>query len=134
MKMNFFKKTSMALAAVFVCLSVLAPAAGAVDVLQPCQDPAAKDSTLCKAKSASDGKNPIYGPDGIITKAISFLSIIVAIAATITIIVAGLKYVTSGSNPQDVTKARELVLYAVVGLIVAGSAQAIVRFFLNTIK
>lgn len=120
-------------------LGIFAPAAvSAVDVLQVCNDPntaqQAQGSVVCKEQRASDGKNPIFGPEGVLTRAIQFLSVIVAIASVIVIIVAGLKYVTSGSNPQDVGKAREMILYAVVGLVIAGLAQALVRFFLNTLQ
>ena len=75
--------------------------------------------------------NPFFGPQGVLTEAISLLSIIVGIAAVIMIILSGLKFITSGSNPQDVTKAREMLLYAVVGIIIAVTAQLIVRVFIS---
>lgn len=85
-----------------------------------------------------DGKvsnnNPIFGPDGILTTLINILSIIVGIAAIIIIMLAGLRFITSGSNPQDVTNARERVIYAIVGLIVATLAQIIVRFILGKVN
>lgn len=91
----------------------------------------APDSTACKEKTEGKKSNPIYGADGILTKVINLLSIVVGIAAVLAIMVAGLKFITSGSNPQQVTVAREMVLYAVVGLIVAALAQLLIRFVLG---
>ena len=129
MKRRFLKTVTIFCAQFVLLFAILAPTAvSAADVLQVCNDPASKNSVVCKEKAASDGKNPIFGPDGVLTRAIEFLSVIVAIASVIVIIVAGLKYVTSGS------KAREMILYAIVGLVIAGLAQALVRFFLNTLQ
>ena len=77
--------------------------------------------------------NPLYGPEGIITIAVNLLSIVVGIAAVIGIIVAGIKYLTSASNPEEANLARELIIYAVVGLILATVAQVMVRTVLNNI-
>lgn len=91
-------------------------------------------ATVCEEKKSTSGKNPIYGPDGILTTIINILSIIVGIVAVIGIMAAGLKFITSGSNPQQVTVAREMVLYAVVGLIIAASAQVLVRFIIGKVN
>jgi Type IV secretion system pilin len=97
----------------------------AVDTFdEVCKQPRAQDSTVCKGKELG-GKNPLFGPDGVITAVIEIVSIIVGIAAVIVIILGGLKFITSGSNPQEVTKARETILYAIVGLAIAALAQII---------
>lgn len=108
--------------------------ATAVDVFQPCQE-GGQDSTVCESKTAQEtgDRNPIFGPDGILTMVINLISAIVGIAAVIVIILAGLKFITSGTNPQDVNNAREMVIYAAVGLVVAVSAQLFVRVFLAQI-
>lgn len=97
------------------------------------QAPQAQSSTVCKSKELG-GKNPIFGPDGVLTVAINIISIIVGVVALIFVILGGLKFITSGSNPQDVSKARETVIYALVGLMIAGLAQVIVQFFLKKIN
>jgi hypothetical protein len=101
--------------------------AQAVDVLQVCDK--RPDAAICKDKNP--GSNPIYGQDGILTEIINIISILIGIAAVIMIIMGGLKLITSGSNPQDVSSAREMIIYAAVGLIVAGLAQVLVRFILS---
>jgi hypothetical protein len=42
-----------------------------------------------------------------------------------------LRFITSGNNPQEVNVAREMIIYAIVAIFVAASAQIIVRFWLS---
>jgi hypothetical protein len=55
------------------------------------------------------------------------LSVTGAIAVLI-IVVAGFKYITSQGNPNEVTVARNAIIYALIGLIVIIAAFAIVNF------
>ena len=113
---------------------VLASPASAEDPFeQLCKTGNAKDSAVCKDKELDNG-NPIYGPNGIITNLVNLLSVIAGIAAVIILITAGLRMITGGNNPQQVSQARNLAIFAVVGLIIIASAQLIVRFFLSQIK
>ena len=107
--------------------------AGAAEQVDPFKDVCNKapTSTVCKERTAAKNNNPVFGPDGILTKVINLLSIVVGIAAVVGIMAAGLRFITSGSNPQQVTVAREMVLYAVVGLLTAALAQILVRFLLS---
>lgn len=92
-----------------------------------------KQNTVGNTSSRGDDSNPLFGPEGIMTKIINILSLVVGIVAVIGIMAAGLRFITSGSNPQQVTVAREMVLYAVVGLLVAALAQILVRFVLGKV-
>lgn len=89
--------------------------------------PNGNQSSACRDAKQKADENPLYGPDGIISIAVNILSIVVGIAAVVGIIVAGMKYLTSASNPQEANNARELVIYAVIGLMVASVAQVLVR-------
>jgi len=62
-----------------------------------------------------------------------FFAILGAIAVLF-VIVGGLKYTLSGGNPQEMQKAKDTIIYSIVGLIVAISAEAIVSFALSYIK
>ncbi len=61
---------------------------------------------------------------------INFLLYLIGIISVIVIIIGGLRYVTSAGNSSQVSGAKDTILYAVVGLIVAISAYAIVNFVL----
>lgn len=106
-------------------------AAGNVDVFSEVCKNNANKSAVCKETKSTE--NPLFGPNGVITYAIKFMSVLVGVAAVIILILAGLKFITSGSNPQDVSKAREMIIYAIAGIIIALTAQIIVNFFLNRI-
>lgn len=86
-------------------------------------------SSVCQPTA----ENPIFGPDGILTGAISIVSIIVGIAAVIMIIVSGLRFVLGGDNPETVKSAKNAIIFAVIGLLVALFAQAIVIFVLRNL-
>ncbi len=53
--------------------------------------------------------------------------------ALIVIVVAGLFYVISMGNPQSTAKAKNTIMYAIIGLAVCIFAYTIVRFVLNQI-
>jgi len=73
------------------------------------------------------GTSPINIYTGV-TRAINTLLYIVGISAVIVIIVAGLRYVLSGGDPKNTTAAKDTILYAVIGLVVALLSFAIVNF------
>jgi hypothetical protein len=54
--------------------------------------------------------------------------LLIGALAVIFMIVGGLQYVLSGGNSQRTKQARETLLYAAVGLVIAGAAYAIVVY------
>lgn len=102
---------------------------GDSEVCGPCNDN--KDTTLCKDSQSNE--NPIYGPTGIIATIVNILSIIIGVAAVIIIIIAGIQYMLSTGDPSKVNNAKNAIIYAVVGLIIAVSSQIIVRFVISRI-
>ena len=74
------------------------------------------------------------GLDSIIKTIVDLLSVIVGIAAVIMIIVAGLKFVTSGGDANKAASARNTLIYALAGLTVAALAQILVHFVLGNVK
>lgn len=51
--------------------------------------------------------------------------------AVVMVIIGGIRYTTSGGDPQQTKAAKDTVLYAVIGLVVALLAYAIVAFIVN---
>ncbi len=62
-----------------------------------------------------------------------FFAILGAIAVLF-VIIGGFRYTISGGNPNDMQKAKDTIIYSIVGLVVAISAEAIVSFALSYIK
>jgi len=58
---------------------------------------------------------------------------IIAVVAVLFIVIAALKFVTASGDPQEVAKARNTIIYALVGLIIAISAEVFVAFLLNRV-
>lgn len=68
-----------------------------------------------------------------VTNIINVLLILAGLVAAIYMIIGGVKYITSGSDPGQQDKAKNQILYAVLGLIVIGVAAAIVNFIVGAI-
>ena len=69
----------------------------------------------------------------IIARVINILSSLAAVIAVIMIIIAGLRYITSGGDSAKAASARTTILNAVIGLMIAIFAQVIVRFVLQAV-
>jgi hypothetical protein len=55
----------------------------------------------------------------------------IAAVAVLVIVFAGFRMITSQGTPQETAKARNTIIYALVGLIVSLAAEAIVAFVLG---
>jgi hypothetical protein len=73
------------------------------------------------------------GLPGFITAIANMLIFVVGAVAVIMIIIGGLKYVVSMGHPKRVESAKNTILYAVVGVVVAACSYAIVNFVLGTL-
>jgi len=59
-------------------------------------------------------------------------SILIGVISVIMIIYAGFKYVTSGGSSDNANSARNILMYAVIGLIITVIAQLIVHLVINS--
>ena len=58
---------------------------------------------------------------------------IVGALALLMITLSGLRYITSAGNPEKTAKARSGIIYALVGLAVAITAEAIVQYAVSSL-
>ncbi len=77
--------------------------------------------------------DPIEGEDSIFVKVAQIIVYITGIASVIMIIIGGFTYVTSQGDPQKTASAKDTILYAIIGLVVAISAQILIGFVINSI-
>ena len=56
---------------------------------------------------------------------------ILGAVAVLMIVIAGFRFIIAQANPQEVAKARKTIIYSVVGLAVALTAEAIVSLVLS---
>lgn len=64
---------------------------------------------------------------------INILLFLIGAIAVVMIIIGGLRYVTSGGDQGAITGAKNTILYAVIGLVIAVMAFAIVNFVLGAL-
>ncbi|MCA9323617.1 hypothetical protein KC992_00775 [Candidatus Saccharibacteria bacterium] len=94
-------------------------------------------AAVCDGLGAASGGNGCEDPDGssslsgTVAAAINLISLVVAVIAVFMVIVGGLKYVTSQGESSSTASAKNTIIYAIVGLLIAGLAQVIVRFVVN---
>lgn len=69
--------------------------------------------------------------NSIIKTTINVVSIVVGLVAVIMIVFGGLKYITSGGESNNVSSAKNTIIYAIIGLVVVALAQFVVRFVLD---
>lgn len=77
------------------------------------------------------GLPKINANDGQITAVLQIVFGVIGVIALVIIVLAGLQLTVSVGNPEAAAKARKTLIYAVLGLMVAISAELIVTFVLN---
>lgn len=75
----------------------------------------------------------LFGDNGVFKRITNVVLYIVGIVAVIMLIVGGIKYVVSGGDSKKVTDAKNTILYAVIGLVIAFLAYAIVNFVISAL-
>lgn len=75
----------------------------------------------------------LFGDSGAFKQITNTILYIVGIVAVIMLVIGGIKYVISGGDAKKVTDAKNTVLYAIIGLVVAFLAFAIVNFVISAL-
>ena len=108
--------TALSLAMVLGFGVLAAAPAGAINVFKACPDGTTSD--VCKSEDISSPVQAI----------ISTLLFAIGVIAVIMIIIGGIRYTLSNGDASQIKSAKDTILYAVIGLIVAMLAYAIVNF------
>lgn len=85
-------------------------------------------SAVCSNNSSGD---PIAGPNGVIVNITSILALIAGIVSVSFMVWGGIKYITSGGDSSGVSTAKNTIIAALVGLLVALLARPIVVFIVS---
>jgi len=80
----------------------------------------------------SDQQSDLFGSTGVFKTITNTLLFILGAISVIMIIVGGLRYVVSGGDSSAVNAAKNTILYAIVGVIVAILAYAIINFVIGS--
>jgi len=85
------------------------------------------------AKGTGVPTNFASGDGSLIQKIINIMLYAIGVLSVIMLIFGGLRYVISGGQKEAVTAAKNTILYAVVGLLIAVFAYAFIHFILQFI-
>lgn len=75
----------------------------------------------------------LVGDGGIFNRITSILLFVVGAVAVIMLIFGGIRYIVSGGDQANVTAAKNTILYAIIGIIVALLAYAAVKFVTSSL-
>ncbi len=82
--------------------------------------------------SPGDVKNmPTLSASGVLTGTLNVIYFFVGSIAVIMIILGGYRFTTSGSKPEQVARARNTIIYSVIGLIVVMFAFVVTQFIVG---
>lgn len=130
--------TVVVLSAAFVLVpvyAVMAQPATAFAIFENSKNDACKGAQLSDTatvdKCEDAKKNAEKTLNSTLATAINLFSLFIAVVAVITIMIAGLRYITANGDAGNISNARNTLLYAVIGLIIAAFAQIIVKFVLQ---
>ena len=133
LKKNFIKDLVMILAIVFGGFYMSSPVfAGCTGSKDPNCNKVCSDSNIDDAQKAAAGCDMSTAKEDQLPSRINNIITIVAtsvgILAVLVIVIGGQRYLVSGGDPGKIKQAKDMILYAVIALIVAGLAYAIVTF------
>jgi cytochrome bd-type quinol oxidase subunit 2 len=92
---------------------------------------AGTNTTDAQGNPACDASSSPGNVGSTIKTIVNLLSVVAGVAAVIMIIVAGLRYVTSGGKEEGIKNAKNTIMYAIIGLVIVALAQLIVHFVLH---
>ena len=101
--------------------------AGSVDV-------SAQISNGLQSVNTGNGPTNLTGEGGVFTTIVNVLLFIIGAVSVVMLIYGGIRYTTSGGNANSVTAAKNTIMYAVIGLIIAIFAFAIVNFVVDQLN
>ncbi len=81
----------------------------------------------------ADGLPVVAANSATMADILSIVFNILGALALLIIVISGLRYILAGGDTAKVTKAKQAIIYALVGLVIALSAQAIVIFVVKRV-
>lgn len=96
--------------------------------------------SICNNSSVSDEVKAAAGCggttgtlDSALTSILNAIILVMGIVAVIFIIIGGVNYITSSGDSNKVKKAKDTILYSVIGLVICALAFVIVNFVISSI-
>ena len=98
-----------------------------------CTDNKVNISSGANCAKPTNTPTKITGNGGIFKTIVDVMLFIIGAVAVIMLIIGGIRYTVSGGDSNAITSAKNTILYAIIGIIVAILAYAIVSFVITSI-
>lgn len=92
--------------------------------------------SLVNSINAAILENPLQGANTIwdvITKLSGIALSIVGGASVLMIVISAFYFLTAGGKPERIETAKSIIIYAIIGLLIAGLSQAIITMIKSTL-
>lgn len=89
-----------------------------------------KESAVCNRSS----EDPVTGVDGAIIRIANIIAYATGAAAIILILIAAIRFMSSGGDPAKVKRARDTVVYSLVGVVIVLFARTIIVYVINRLN
>ncbi|MCX6728155.1 MAG: pilin [Candidatus Saccharibacteria bacterium] len=132
------KKTIQVVVAALLAIPLMAVSLG---VFVP-TDVFAQSSSCNNSLTISNGANcaqgnqqpsNLFGLGGVFQTIVNISLYVIGAISVLMLIYGGIRYTTSGGDAKNVTAAKNTILYAIVGIVVAILAYAIVNFVITSL-
>lgn len=108
--------------------AAVVPATASYAATVDCQDNQLGINNGVNCAAGDDQPEKLFGANGIFKKVTDVLLFIIGAVAVIMLVIGGIRYTISGGDQAQVTSAKNTILYAIIGIIVAILAYAIIGF------
>ncbi len=81
-----------------------------------------------------DQPTDIFSDGGVFAQFTNILLYLIGAISVIMIIFGGFRYITSGGKSENITAAKNTIMYAVIGIIIALLSYAIVNFVITALS
>lgn len=116
-----------------LALAVSAVVPSAPVLAADCDTTGLSISEGAKCSQGNEQASNLFGSGGIFETVTNILLFLVGAISVIMLIIGGIRYVVSGGDQSAVTSAKNTILYAIVGIVVAFLAYAAVQFVTTTL-
>lgn len=124
--MSIKQRIVSAVMVALVGVAVFVPSAQAADLFgKACNDTANKDTAVCQNKNEGSSREAAANQ---VQEVINLILFALGIIAVIMIVYGGFRFVLSNGDPGQAKTARETIMYAAIGLVVAILSYTIVNF------
>ena len=94
-------------------------------------DPTIQNGANCTQSPTNTTPENLFQNGGVFQTIVNVLLFLIGAISVIMLIYGGIRYTISGGDSKNVTAAKDTILYAIIGIVVAVLAFAIVNFVLT---